>query len=659
MRKVWIGILGVLGVLFGSYALGALTTCLFGYAGGFWSVLISDRTLLFMLCYVLLSILFGLCWYHRNYWLLHGKKILEGKERDKYLDANLEQAHFQSKEELAQNFQTVEYCELPRTEIKGIPLRAQETRRGYAITFSPATHALIIGTTGSGKTTGFVDPTIRILAESKTQPSMLISDPKGELYLTHAEVLRKKGYRVQVLDLRNPYHSVRWNPLERAYLNYERMVHLEEEVTLNEEHGSYLFEGVEYIDVLAKDTAVTVRKQQLFDMVYEDLNDITHALCPVQNKNEPMWESGAQSFILAVLLAMLEDLENPKLEMRKEKYNFYALTKVATNTEEDCEQLNKYFKGRSSLSRAVTLSKQVLSSSEKTRASYLSTTFDKLSMFSDQSLCALTSENEMNFAEMAEQPSVLFLQIPDEKETRHALASLLILQAYKELVGKATESPGLTLSRPVYFLLDEFGNLPKIEKLEQMITVGRSRNIWLNLVVQSYAQLAKVYEEKSAEIIKSNCNVKVFIGTTDAKTIEEISKSCGNYSIIQRSSGFQSGHGEEISTNSSVKERPLIYPSELAQLNHAGNMGNAVVTVFGYPPIRSKFTPRYESRYFEHCPAREEFRQGRYFDEKKAFYDIRRRNELVVPDPPLRIRERMSGLGRRAGEFGFREDNQE
>lgn len=39
-----------------------------------------------------------------------------------------------------------------------------------------------------------------------------------------------------------------------------------------------------------------------------------------------------------------------------------------------------------------------------------------------------------------------------------------------------------------------------------MITVGRSRNIWLNLVVQSYAQLAKVYDDKSADIIKSNCN---------------------------------------------------------------------------------------------------------------------------------------------------------
>ena len=125
------------------------------------------------------------------------------------------------------------------------------------------------------------------------------------------------------------------------------------------------------------------------------------------------------------------------------------------------------------------------------------------------SLCALTSENEIEFGSMGEKPIALFLQIPDEKETRHTLAAMVILQAYKELVYKANTYESLSLPRPVYFILDEFGQLPKVQKLEQMITVGRSRNIWLNLVVQSYAQLAKVYDDKSADIIKSNC--KVFV----------------------------------------------------------------------------------------------------------------------------------------------------
>jgi type IV secretion system protein VirD4 len=315
--------------------------------------------------------------------------------------------------------------------------------------------------------------------------------------------------------------------------------------------------------------------------------------------------------------------------MSKEKYNFFSLTKVATATDDDCKELLDYFKHRSPLSKAVSLSKQVLDSSDKTRGSYLSSAFDKLSMFSDLSLCALTSENEIEFGTMGEKPTALFLQIPDEKETRHTLASMVILQAYKELVYKANTYPELSLPRPVYFILDEFGNLPKIHKLEQMVTVGRSRNIWLNLVIQSYSQLAKTYDEKAADIIKGNCNIQVFIGTTDLKTIEDFSKRCGNYSIVQRSVGFNSSKGEDINSNSAVKERPLIYPSELQILNRPGDMGHAIVTVFGYYPIHSVFTPCFEVSQYSMRRVSQKLIEGRWFDEARAYYDLRKRNALL------------------------------
>lgn len=550
------------------------------------------------------------------------------------MPANLEQSRFQSNDELAKNFTTLEFQELKDTEIIGTPIQAEQIKDKLNITFSKPAHTLVIGTTGSGKTTTFVNPAIQILSETKTKPSLFISDPKGELYADHVEALKKKGYEVKVLDLRNPYNSVRWNPLERAYTYYRRMLHLEDEVVIDEERGCYLFEGKEYYEQEEKDAAIQVKKQQLYDIVYEDLHDITTVLCPVNNKSEPMWESGAKNLVLAIALAMLEDSEKPELGLTKEKYNFFSITKVATNTENECEELINYFKNRSPLSKAVSLSKQVLDASDKTRGSYLSSTFDKLAMFADQSLCALTSENEIEFGSMGERPIALFLQIPDEKETRHTLAAMVILQAYKELVYKANSYESLSLPKPVYFLLDEFGNLPKVHKLEQMITVGRSRNIWMNLVVQSYAQLAKVYDDKSADIIKSNCNIQVFIGTTDYKTIEEFSKRCGNFSIMQRSVGFNSSKGEDINSNTSVKERPLIYPSELQRLNNNGDMGNAIVTVFGYYPIKAKFTPSFKCKFYDMKRCRQQLEKGRYFNEQKAFYDMKKRNELFIVSKP-------------------------
>lgn len=121
----------------------------------------------------------------------------------------------------------------------------------------------------------------------------------------------------------------------------------------------------------------------------------------------------------------------------------------------------------------------------------------------------------------------------------------------------------------------------------------------------------------------------MFIGTTDYKTIEEFSKRCGNFSIMQRSVGFNSSKGEDINSNTSVKERPLIYPSELQRLNNNGNMGNAVVTVFGYFPIKSRFTPSFECKFYDMTRCKQELAKGRYFDEHKAFYDMRRRNALL------------------------------
>ena len=587
-------------------------------------ILLSYKTYLYAFeCFAIVMLAFIFVWYKKLG--KNPKKLMSTTEKD-IIYTGLEQAHFQADEEIKNNFKIASYNMLPQVDIEGIPVKAEETKKGYDITFSKPAHTLIIGTTGSGKTTTFINPTIQILSNTRIKPSMLISDPKGELYSLHAKSLIKKGYDVKVLDLRNPYCSIRWNPLEKPFEMYQEMLSLDDKVRVNEEEGYYIFEDKIYYDKEELQSTIQVKKQEIFDEVYEDLNDICSVLCPIKNKSEPIWESGAKNFILAITLAMLEDSENPELGMTKEKFNFYNVMKIATNTQDDCEELIQYFNHRSPISKSVSLSKQVLDASDKTRGSYLSTVFDKLSLFSDMSICSLTSANEIDFGVIVDKPTALFLQIPDEKETRHTLAAMVILQAYKALVAKANTYPDLSLPRSVYFLLDEFGNLPQIHKLEQMITVGRSRKIWLALVVQSYAQLAKVYDEKSADIIKSNCNIQIFIGTTDQKTIEEFSKKCGNYSIIQKNVSFSSSN-DGVGSSVSVKERPLIYPTELAQLNNNQDMGNVIVSIFGYSPIRSKFTPSFKSRFFVLEKTNQLLAEGKYFNEEKVFYNMLKRNE--------------------------------
>ena len=80
-------------------------------------------------------------------------------------------------------------------------------------------------------------------------------------------------------------------------------------------------------------------------------------------------------------------------------------------------------------------------------------------------------------------------------------------ETYKRI---ASETEKLRLKRNVYFMLDEFANLPKIEKMDSLITVGRSRGIFFSLVVQSYSQLESKYGKEVAEIVRGQCRATLF-----------------------------------------------------------------------------------------------------------------------------------------------------
>ncbi len=536
--------------------------------------------------------------------------------------ANLENARFLTDNEVDEIFTSSSYKNLEKVKSVGIPIKAEYKDEDIHINFAKPAHTLILGTTGSGKTSSFISPTIEILSLIKAKPSLFIADPKGELFKTHAGALKKRGYKIKVIDLRNPYSSIRWNPMVRAWDMKQEILHVKDKVKMDEEKGIYSFNDVKYPSKEAMEEQVLAYCQRLEDEIYETLHDIVMAIYPRNSSmGDPIWDNGAQNMILAIALAMLEDAEVEGLHITREKYNFYNLTKIANSTDKNCAELKKYFENRDATSKAFSLSRQVLGAPEKMMGSFTSTMQNALSMFSDLSICALTSQDEADFIGMADTPTAYFLQIPDEKATRHPLASLIVLQAYKDLVSRANKEANLALPRDVFFLLDEFGNLPKISKIEQMITVGRSRKIWFSMVIQSYAQLKNVYGITSADIIKSNCNIHVFIGTSDLDTTEEFSKKCGNYTVTSVNVSMDSSNEDTPSTSTHLTQRPLIYPSELRELNKDGDMGHAIITVFGFQPIKSTFTPIYQCPLYSIGNAKVKNHEMHPFNEREIMYN--------------------------------------
>ena len=578
------------------------------------------------------------------------RKLMKSKTEN--FESNLENSRFLTEKERDSIFTPNKFTKLQESKKDGIPVYAcyNKKRKELDVNLASPMHGLVIGATGSGKTTTFINPMIQILARSSAGSSMICTDPKGELFQLHSGLLKERGYKVMVLDLRDPYSSFRWNPLSDLYDRYQLYLSIGNDIykhfdspadsglelanapeSYDTEEGWYEYEGRAYAVRRELLTFIKITRQKIYDEIYEDLNDLVSVICPVESKDDPVWEKGARSLIMAVCLAMLEDSEYPELEMTKERFCFYNVNKAIGNSDNDYEDLRNFFKGRSPVSKAVGLSKQVLSAAESTMASYMSIAFDKLSMFNDEGLCSLTSATDIDPVLFAAEPTALFLKIPDEKDTRHALAAVFILCIYKALIKVASGREDLSLPRNVYFILDEFGNMPKIDKFDKMITVGRSRKIWFNMVVQSYAQLNNVYGDTVANIVKSNCGMKMFIGSNDIETCEEFSKLCGNMTVstssISSSMGDKQGN---INVSSQLQTRPLIYPSELQKLNNKTDTGNAIIVTFGNYPLKTKFTPSYK------CPLYQmgsmdlaEVRLNAFFGDE-VYYDLGERNYIIA-----------------------------
>ncbi|MDR3318383.1 MAG: type IV secretory system conjugative DNA transfer family protein [Clostridiales bacterium] len=554
-----------------------------------------------------------------------GRRVLK-------VNKDLENSHWLTRQEIKQNagLTVTKFSRLGDTP-DGVPITAKLKGSDIDIILAKPTHTLVLGTTGSGKTTTFVDPTVEILARCKTKPSMVITDPKGELYMHHAGSLKKQGYRIWLIDLTDPFHSTRWNPFHDVWLKTDRIANAKGEF----QRGKYCFDGTTYSTFKEAERELAVFVQRLTSEIYIDLQDLTYTICPVDNTHDPGWQKGARDLIFALALGFWEDVRDGY--MSRTQFNLFNLfAAVSKYCVGDCEQLKEFFSLRDEFSRTRALSNTVLVSQDKTLTSYLGDVNQYLAWMADVGISALTSGNDVDFGDFDEEPTALFFKIPDHKENRHKLVTLFIMQMYKALVDKAEDNKtrkklkDAELLRSTYFILDEFGNMPKFNNIGNIFTVGRSRKIWMLPIIQDFMQLDTKYGKETAEIIKSSSPIKIFIQASDQKTTEEFSQLCGKHKV--RNISYSESKNRDVTVSTRAEERPLIYPSELRTLNDAaaGRMGEAVVIAAGRDPVRATYTPIFVAKVvYGNEDTAEEARPAIIFEESDYYYDISKRNAFA------------------------------
>ncbi len=534
----------------------------------------------------------------------------------------------------------------------GILIRAEEEHGKMEINFVNPIHTLVVGTTSSGKTQRFVVPSLQLMSMTAAKPSFVITDPKGELFDKCSNKFTEEGYDVKVINLRDPFASVQWNPLSYPYDMYQRSYHLEKEVKVHPpgdnpkqynliiqrpfdytETTWFEFNNFAYADKEKLENDMRVTSRELQDKTFTALNDICATLAPIESTKDPSWERTAQKLIQAVMLAMLEDSRIPELGMTREKYNLYNVYKIGNMTDSGRDTyatLKKYlFDYRSKFSKVHDLASTALNNAESTTKNYMGFVSSKTALFSDTGISFLTAHTEIDFVNMDEKPTAIFLIIPDEIRTRYPLAILFVTQLYKKLVDKA-QTLGGQLKRHVYFMLDEFGNMPKFPEFGSIMTVGRSRGIFFELCVQSYSQLYQVYGQDEGKIIKDNCPIQVYIASEDTTTNKEFSELLGKKTVVETNENKSKGPDgkESTSTSSVVKSIPIAYPEELMSFRDKGQI--VVKTFEPNACIKAVVTPAYKSKIYNMSRVYGQYQEKRMFDEDQIYYDIKERNKLLA-----------------------------
>lgn len=420
-------------------------------------------------------------------------------------------------------------------------------------------HVAVIAGTRLGKTTSYVIPTILSFARQKIKKSMIISDPKGEIYRHTSSTLKQEGYKVLLVNFRDCMHSECWNVLTPIFRKYRSIQEVYNEVQLVEVDGECKnkFRGIVYDNQIELDDAIEQAKEHILCEVSTQINDISLMFISTLSTSDPYWEDSAREILKAFIWAMLEDSDLPDEDSNKiteDTFSFKTIIKTFNSFTEkssygDLNYDDKgYFSSRGKDSTAYRLFDQVvLHNAATTRRCVLSSFITKMATFNDIAVKLITSCNTFEIQQIIEQPTAIFIDYRDEIKSHYQLISLFVQDAYKFLIEEANQRSNGKLEIPFYFILDEFGNFPAIKDFETTISACAGRNIFFVLIIQSYAQLNNVYGKDVAEIIKDNLNMHIFFGSNNPDTLQEFSNECGKITRISPISAIN-GTGNEIDT---------------------------------------------------------------------------------------------------------------
>jgi type IV secretory pathway TraG/TraD family ATPase VirD4 len=337
---------------------------------------------------------------------------------------------------------------------------------------------LIIGPSGAGKTRGYVLPNLLQCSES-----MVITDTKGALCAQVGPLLEQEGIKVVALDLADcassPYG---YNPL--AY----------------------------------------IRQDGCRQYAQQDILTLAAGLVPLETTRDPYWETMARIYLESAISYVLEALP-------PEEHSLSAVVRLVGEMgrggryQRLMEELEMVDPESFALSR-YRMFHALAESASTTAACVYSFLVSKLAPLSfDGAVRLFANPRQVSLRELGQKKTALFVTISDTDSSLYRLADVFYTQALHTLCTLADKSPGHRLPVPVRFYLDDFASNVVIPDFDRIISVIRSRDISVSVIIQSLSQLEALYGNARAATILNNCDNLLCLGAgRDVATADYISR---------------------------------------------------------------------------------------------------------------------------------------
>lgn len=388
----------------------------------------------------------------------------------------------------------------PKTTIFG-----QHTYLPINFQSSQNDNVLVLGSSGTGKTYSFVEPNIL-----QAHANYVVADAKGDILAHTGASLKRQGYRIQVLNLVDPQHSMTYNPL--AYMHND-------------------------LDIMA----------------FADQAMITDVTGHENNSTQdPFWNKGAETILRALILftkeflppeaqtmatvtRLFEYLDRPLFSLKDFLRSLGASAALEVNYDYDLDDFDGEAptigdgifalvakKKPQSAALRVWNSIKGTQGSEKTWSSLIGILGSTLSQYMATEVENLLGSNQLDFAALLKPKTALFILYDDADPAKNFISNTLYSQLFSYLYHVAFHQPNNQLPVKVRFFLDDFKNI-QIPHFDDYLATSRSRNISICMMLQDESQLRAKFGTNSASVI-GNCSAYLLTGTTDLAMARDASE---------------------------------------------------------------------------------------------------------------------------------------